>query len=147
MENTDEKKDVAGRPTLLTEGRAIAIIDDIYHRVPYVVAAEANGICEDTLYRWIKEGARDRRAGLDTPLSRFSEGVKKAEQKRIKEHLNQIANKPERWQADAWILERRWWKHFSQNAALLEMNRKMDAFMESQGNGKAEEMDSESNQS
>ncbi len=146
MSNSQEKKDLGGRPTLLTEERAAAIIDDILHRVPYVVAAEANGICEDTLYRWIKEGAIDRRSGLDTPKSRFSEGIKKAERQRIREHLNEISERPERWQADAWILERRWWKHFSPQAALIEMNKRLDA-MDSRHDPEAKQMDSESDQS
>jgi hypothetical protein len=127
MENAQLKKDTAGRPTLLTEERAAAIIQDISDRIPYRLAAEANGICEDTLYHWIKEGAKDRRAGRDTPLARFSESIKRTERKKIKEHLDVLSQRPERWQADAWILERRWWKDFSPAAALIEMNKRLDA--------------------
>ncbi len=45
---------------------------------------------------------------------------------RIREHGDMIAAKPERWQADAWMLERRWYKHYGPNAQINEMNHKLD---------------------
>ena len=115
-----------GRPTKFTPERRAAILESIKARIPYQIAAEANGICEDTLYDWINHGIRDRKAGIDSDFARFSEDLKKIEQELIKKHLERIDYNEERWQAQAWILERRWWKHFSPNAAVLDFNKRLE---------------------
>lgn len=115
-----------GRPTKFTPERRAAILKDIGDRIPYEFAAEANGICEDTLYDWINQGKRDRKAGINSDFAKFSEEIKQAELKKIRQHLEKIEQNPERWQADAWILERRWWKHFSPNAAVLDFNKRLE---------------------
>jgi hypothetical protein len=45
---------------------------------------------------------------------------------KVMEHTDMIAAKPERWQADAWLLERRWPKHFGNNVLLKELNERMN---------------------
>jgi len=115
-----------GRPSSFTDERAASILEDIACHVPYILAAEANGICEDTLYEWINRGKRDKADGLDTQFSRFSENIKRTEVNRIKEHTQKIFNNVERWQSDAWLLERRWYKHFGANAQLNELNARLD---------------------
>ncbi len=120
-----------GRPDKLTPQRAAAIVRDIADRIPYQLAAEANGICEDTLYEWIVRGLRDRAEGVvDSKYTKFSEDVKKAERDRVREHVNNIAERPERWQADAWILERRWYRHFGTNSQLMELQKKIERMEE-----------------
>lgn len=109
-----------------THERRQAILQSISDRIPYELSAEANGICEDTLYNWINLGKEHLAAGIDSDYSIFVESIKKTEQIRIKNHLEIIADKPERWQADAWILERRWWKYYSSSAAIIEFNKKLD---------------------
>jgi transposase-like protein len=127
------KKDV-GRPTKFTPERRAAIVDAISHRIPYEYAAEANGICEDTLYEWLKIAREHRKEGLVTEYTLFSEAIKRAEMTRIREHCDMIAAKPERWQADAWILERRWYKHFGPNAQLNELNEKLSRLVDGEPN-------------
>ena len=114
-----------GRPTKFTPERRTAIIDAISHRIPYEYAAEANGICEDTLYEWIKIGKQHRKQGIESDYSIFSESIKKAEMDKMRGHLDIIAARPQRWTADAWILERRWHKHFSSNAQIGELNQRL----------------------
>lgn len=118
-------KDV-GRPSKFTPERRAAIIDAISHRIPYEFAAEANGICEDTLYEWLRVAKIDRMNGIDSEYTKFSEDIKRAEMIRIRQHSDVIAERPERWQADAWMLERRWHKHYSANAQLGELNKRLD---------------------
>ncbi len=122
-------KDI-GRPSKFTPERRAAIVHDIARRVPYEYAAEANGICEDTLYDWLNTGKAHRLEGIDSDYSRFSEDVKKAERDRIIGHTENIADHVDKWQGDAWLLERRWHKHFSTNVGLNELNSKMDKLME-----------------
>jgi transposase-like protein len=112
--------------TLFTKERRDALIDAIRHRIPYELAAEANGICEETLYAWLRQGRREKAQGLNTDYVIFSEDIKRAEMTKVREHLDMISAKPERWQADAWILERRWYKYFGPNAQLNELNKRMD---------------------
>lgn len=114
-----------GRPDKFTPERRKAILESIASRVPYEIAAEANGICEDTLYDWIKHGRYDQKEGIESEYAKFSEAIKQIEAIKITHHLNTIESKPERWQADAWILERRWWQHFSPNAAVINFHKRM----------------------
>ena len=116
---------LAGRPSKFTPERCSSIIDAISHRIPYEYAAEANGINEDTLNEWINIGKKHNAEGKETEYSKFSVAIKKAEMEKIRGHCDMIAAKPERWQADAWLLERRWHKHFSANAQLNELNYKL----------------------
>lgn len=116
----------SGRPSKFTPERRAAIIDAISHRIPYELAAEANGICESTLFEWIATGKQHRRDGITSDYSVFSEAIKRAEMQKIREHTDIIAARPERWQADAWLLERRWYKYFSTSAPIIEMNERLN---------------------
>ncbi len=115
-----------GRPSKFTPERRSSIIDAISHRIPYEMAAEANGICLDTLYEWFKIGRQHCAEGIESDYTIFSEALKRAEMTKVREHTDIIAARPERWQADAWLLERRWYKHFGPNAQINEMNQKLD---------------------
>jgi len=110
---------------LFTSERRDAIVDAIRHRIPYELAAEANGIDEQTIYAWLKKARRDKAEGIESDYVLFAEAIKRAEMTKVREHLDMIAAKPERWQADAWILERRWHQHFGPNAQLNELNKRM----------------------
>ncbi len=123
-------KEPIGRPSKFTEKRRNDIIDAISHRIPYEMAAEANGINVETLYDWLRTAKKHRDEGIDSEYTQFSEALKKGEMTRVREHTDMIAAKPERWQADAWLLERRWHKHFSANAALGELNSKLDQLLD-----------------
>lgn len=114
-----------GRPSKFTAERRTLIIDAISHRIPYEYAAEANGIAESTLYDWLNTARIHQLQGIETDYTIFSEAIKRAEMTRIREHSDMIAAKPERWQADAWILERRWPKYYSSNAQLNELNQRL----------------------
>ncbi len=119
-------REPTGRPSKFTPERRASIINDIARRVPYEIAAEANGICDETLYEWLRIGKSHIKEGIDSDYSMFSEGIKAAERSRIVEHADNIADHVDKWQADAWMLERRWYKHFGSNAQLNELNRKLD---------------------
>lgn len=125
----DEVKDV-GRPSKFTPERCSAIIDAISHRIPYEYAALANGICEETLYDWLRTAKVHRAEGIDSDYTRFSEAIKRAEMQRIREHSDMIAAKPKNWQADAWLLERRWPKHYGSNAQVNELNQRLSRLEE-----------------
>ncbi|HHT9109552.1 MAG TPA: hypothetical protein ACFYDZ_00165 [Candidatus Brocadiaceae bacterium] len=122
----------SGRPSKFTPERRSAIVDAISHRIPYEYAALANGIAEKTLYLWLELGREHQEAGIDSDYSFFLQDIKRAEMQRIREHSDMIAAKPERWQADAWILERRWHKHFGPNAQLNELNKRLE-MLETEG--------------
>lgn len=114
-----------GRPPKYTPERLAAILADIKDRIPYELAAESNGIRERTLYRWINQGWDELEADLETPLASFCQDLKKVEKERIKEHYKKLENNAERWQSDAWILERRWHKYFSPNVQIKEMDERL----------------------
>ena len=118
--------ETTGRPSKFTPERRGSIIDAISHRIPYEMAAEANGISLETLYAWLRTGKAHRDANIDSDYTIFSEALKRAEMTKVREHTDMIAAKPERWQADAWLLERRWHKHFGPNAQVNELNERLD---------------------
>ena len=129
-------KEPTGRPSKFTPERRAAIINAIARRAPYEFAAEGNGISEATLYSWLETGREHKDEGITSDYSVFLEGIKNAELSRIIEHNEKIASNVDRWQADAWILERRWHKHYSANAQLSELNRKLDQLMEGENHEK-----------
>lgn len=139
---SDPIKDV-GRPLKFTPERRAAIVDAIRNRIPYEYAAEANGICEDTLYEWLRIAKTHRKDGIDSKYTEFSEDIKRAEMQRIREHLDIISARPERWQADSWILERRWYKHFGPNSQLNELNQRLAKLQD--GDIKHEDLSAEEN--
>jgi transposase-like protein len=132
------KKDV-GRPNKFTPERRAAIIDAISHRIPYEYAAEANGICLETLYAWLRTGREHMQEGIVSEYTQFSESLKRAEMTKIREHCDIISARPERWQADAWMLERRWYKHFGPSAQLNELNHKLTKLLGESDESKREE--------
>lgn len=123
----------AGRPTKFTPERCAAIIDAVSKRVPYGIAAEAHGISEETFYDWLRTAKKHREEGLVTEFTKFSESIKKVEMERITEHSSKISANVDRWQADAWMLERRWHKYFGANAQLMEVNAKLDKLLNDKG--------------
>lgn len=116
----------SGRPSKFTPERCAAIVDAIAHRIPYEYAAEANGIAEKTLYLWLEIAKKHQDQGIESDYTVFLQDIKRAEMQRIREHADIIAARPERWQADAWMLERRWHKHYGPNAQINELNQRLD---------------------
>ncbi len=114
-----------GRPSKFTPERRADIISAISRRAPYQLAAEANGISERTLYCWLEEGVKDVEANIESEYAEFLQAIKRAEMQKVMEHTDMIAAKPERWQADAWLLERRWPAHFGNNVLLKELNERV----------------------
>lgn len=114
-----------GRPSKFTPERRAAIVDAISKRIPYEYAAEANGIAEKTLYLWLAQGQQHQDAGIESDYTIFLQDIKKAEMNRILEHNENISRRPKNWQADAWLLERRWHKHYGPSAQLNELNQRL----------------------
>lgn len=117
-------------PYKFTLERRQAILESISNRIPYVLAAQANGISEETFYSWLRQGYIDQEQGIESDYAVFSESVKKTEQEKIEKHLECIDSMPERWQAQAWILERRWWKLFSSAAPVIEFEKRLSRMEE-----------------
>lgn len=115
-----------GRPTKFTVSRCNDIVTAISKRVPYRLAAEANGISERTLFNWLEEGTKDLEANIDSEFARFLQSIKRAEMQKVVEHTDIIAARPERWQADAWLLERRWYKYFASSVPVIELSERLE---------------------
>ncbi len=135
-------REPVGRPSKFTPERRASIIDAISHRIPYEMAAEANGINVETLYDWLRTAKSQRDEGITSDYTVFSEGIKRAEMTRVREHTEIIAARPERWQADAWLLERRWHKYFGPNAQVNELNEKLDRLLNGESKNGQEDKES-----
>lgn len=105
------------KPTLVyeikfTPERRAAIIDAIAHQVPFIFAAEANGISETHLVEWLEIAYQDLAKGLQNEYTQFLIDIRKAEMQCIRQHIDFICARPEHWRAHAWLLERRWPEYY-----------------------------------
>ncbi len=116
-----------GRPKLCIPEITNPIIESIRLRVPYKLAAQANGVHESTFYNWMNRGEADLKEGVDSPEANFFERVKGVEHDLIIQHNENINQSPERWQAQAWLLGRRWHEFYSDNTAVVQLHEKIDA--------------------
>lgn len=100
-----EPKRPPGRPTKLTPEVQTTIVNALAAGTYLETAAAAAGINQDTLHRWLRNGAR-----ADGGLQKgFSEAVKKALASAEVRNLATITlASASQWQAAAWILERRY---------------------------------------
>lgn len=128
---------VNGRPTKFNPERCAAIIDAVSKYSPYSIAAEANGICRDTLYEWLKIARTDKAAGLDTEYVRFSDALKRVEMDKMHQLCANVEAGVDRWQSNAWLLERRWREHFGADAGVIQ--ELMEAFKDLQAKFDAQE--------
>jgi hypothetical protein len=115
-----------GRPSKFTPKVREEILYAISKHVPYAIAAPAAGIGERTLYEWLELGEEHRDQGIESDYAEFAQAIKAIEQKKIIDHTEAVEQCPERWQAKGWLLERRWWQHFSNNAPLVEFKKQLD---------------------
>jgi len=122
--------------------RCAAILESIKNRLPYAVAARAAGVSDNKLYAWLRRGLADLELEIDSPKAQFAVALNKIEHDKIKEHMDAIALAPERWQAHAWILERRWWREFSPNGPLKDLQKIIER-LETEGQIKQGQLDEE----
>ncbi len=121
-----EKIRTGRKPDPATEERLQKIMEAIGNGVPYEIAAEANWISPRYLYECIAQGKVDLEHGDDTPKARLAQGIRDKELKDITSCLSDIREKEKSHKGAEWILERRFWKHFSSNVPTIELNEKMD---------------------
>lgn len=119
----DEARDVGGRPTIYSDALAARVATHIRGGVPLEHAAWAEGLPSTTAFRWMEEGATGKE-----PYARFYAQVKEAEGKCVVELTGEIkgaqkAPKGEAeplWTPKAWLLERRWPKHYGRTQVEVE---------------------------
>lgn len=98
-------KNPVGRKTKLNDTRLKKVVEGITAGLPYDTACALAGICYQTFLNWMKRGE----AAQTGKFFEFFEEVKKAEAIAESVHIANIkkAGKDGVWQADAWMLERR----------------------------------------
>jgi len=107
------------RPTKLTKEIQDKIVTYISRGAYIETAAAAAGISKDTLYRWLKRGAKEK-SGI---YREFSDAIEKADavaELYILQQLQQLGDKA--WQAHAWRLERRWPERWGQRYKVEDLN-------------------------
>jgi hypothetical protein len=122
----DKTVEPVGRPSKFTFERRESILISISKRLPYKLAAYSNGVTERILYIWLNQGIDDIESGIESDFSQFFHDLKEIECNRVVEHLGNIAERPERWQADAWLLERRWREFFSADSFEQEVRDRLE---------------------
>ena len=99
-------KSKPGRKTKLDEKRLKKVVEGITAGLPYDTACALAGITYQTFLNWMRAGE----AAGSGKFFEFFEEVKKAEAIAESVHIKNIkdAGKSGIWQADAWMLERRY---------------------------------------
>lgn len=100
-----EKHNPVGRPRVLDDKKKALILEKLRTGLSRTDCADLLGINITTIQH---EGERD-------PI--FFEGLKAAETECKEFHIARIKEGAKNWQSSAWMLERKWWREFSQHAA------------------------------
>ena len=112
---------------LLCSWRCDKIVDLVDKGVPFEKATEAAGVGRRCAEMWKKKGREDIEAGNNTTLEAiFAQGLIDVETKDIAHNYAIVKTADKGWQANAWCLERRWYKYFSQRAEVTALNERMD---------------------
>lgn len=109
-----------GQPTKFNPERCNAIIDAVSRYIPITLAVEANGICRDTYYEWLKIAKEDKAMGKKNEYTMFSDNIKRVEMEKIAYLCSNVEAGANRWQSNAWLLERRWREHFGADAGIIQ---------------------------
>jgi transposase len=109
IDRQEGRKELRGRPTKLTPELTAEIVRLLRLGNYVETAAQACGVSKDTLYLWLRKGARANSG----PHKDFSDAVKDAMFKAeitltglIARAAQGTKEKPGAWQAAAWLLER-----------------------------------------
>lgn len=103
-----------------------AILQDLRDEVPYLHAAESNGVGYRTLLDWIEKGKIDIQNGEnDSKYAQFTRAVREIEKNRIKHHISNIKREERSHKGSEWILERAFWKQFGKTAE-IELNERVE---------------------
>jgi transposase-like protein len=70
----------SGRPTKFTPTRVDGILNAIRNGATRNLAARLNGITEDTIYDWNRQGEADKAAGRRTAKAKFSDDLSRADE-------------------------------------------------------------------
>jgi hypothetical protein len=108
-----------GRPSKISPKIKAKILDAIEGNLPYDMAAWSARICEKTLYTWINKGKADREAGIESEYLDLLQGIKEVEANKVRKLEANIEMGIERWQSQAWLLERRWRQYFGADAGII----------------------------
>jgi hypothetical protein len=98
---------MAGRPTKFNPEVCTKIIEAIKNGATFEKAAEAGGVNYSTILNWKEKGMKAN----EGVYFEFFQNLKKAEDHGEDQLLQNIINAgklPQHWQANAWILERRY---------------------------------------
>ena len=114
----------------LTDATQNIICDHVRKDLPIKDACALAGINPASYYLWMKHAKEAQKQNKENIYTQFLKKVEQAESEAVQYHLDNIrdvAKNDKKWQASAWILERRRPLDFSANAEIL---REIKEFME-----------------
>lgn len=137
---------MAGRNTILTSELQKRICENLMLGLSQQDAVTLAGVSESAFYEWLQRGRNEaerlRRSARAKPRAReavfveFAEAVKKAVAQSKRVLLGRIVDAGKTtWQADAWLLERRYPREFGQRVIVAqEVQRELEAALDVIGN-------------
>lgn len=120
-----------GQPTKLTPEVADSIAEDVFDGIPIGLIAGAHALSKESINNWLRRAESELEDGIDSEYVQFFFKVAIAERNRVKILLARCAEGKSGWQGSAWILEKRWFKHFSGGQAeLKQLEEQIDRLLE-----------------
>lgn len=112
-----------GRKPLLNAKILIALCDYVSEGYSIQDTCVMAGISQTSYYNWVNQGEEDFTIGKDTIYVELLQGVKRANSSykhKLQENIRKAGLDPNKWQANAWLLERKYYKEFGRQ--VLETN-------------------------
>lgn len=97
------------------------ILQDMADGVPYQQATVANGVSITTWHQWIKQGTQDLMYDVDTLEKYLVQSKARIECEEIKTCRENILNSEKGHPGAQWVLERKYWRHYSSSAANIDL--------------------------
>ena len=122
-----------GKCILADPERKEKLLQDLASQVPPQVVAPANGVSFRQFTAWLANGREAIENGWENMYSIFYKEYHEIEKRNI-EALMEGINAGDKWQAKAWLAERRYWKYFTSHVAIQEMQERLDQLEREQAN-------------
>jgi hypothetical protein len=121
-----EKKPAGRKQSIDTPEKVKGIIAAVARGIPIKIAAEARGLHESHFYNFINQGIVDLKEGDETVNAKLVKSFKTQQENFIAGCLDDIRASEKGHRGAEWTLERSYWKYFSSNSAVVEMQKQLE---------------------
>lgn len=116
------KKKIRYYSPLFTEERKEVIFNGLKKGMSYRLSSERAGVHLETFRGWVYQGLTDMLACLDTEYVKFVKDIREIEGSMVENCFNKLL---ENGAGCQWILEKRFWKDYTSQAAIEDFDARL----------------------